>query len=61
MLDAVIQKSADPLALGPGEWQGSVSAATEAVLQEAISNAKLAQGNYPYSIDTRPVSEQRSE
>lgn len=59
---AVTESSADPLAASPGEWQGGVSAATEAALQEAIKHAQeLALGNMSYSIDSRPVSEQRSE
>jgi len=57
-----MQMTADPLPVGPGEWQGGVSAATEATLQEAIKHAQeLAIGNMPYDVDTRPVSEQRSE
>lgn len=59
---AVTESSADPLAIGPGEWQGGVSAATEAALQEAIKHAQeLALGNTAYNINTRAVSEQRSE
>lgn len=39
--------------------QGCVSAATEAALQEAISKAEKPVNNY--TIDARPVSEQRSD
>lgn len=62
-VDAAIQISADPLPLGPGEWQGAVSSAAEATVQEAISKAAQPDPlqNMPYSIDRRPVSEQRSE
>ena len=60
---AAMQMTADPLPVAPGEWQGNgATAATEAALQEAIGNAQeLVLGHNPYSIDSRPVSEQRSE
>ena len=60
---AAMEKSAHPVPLKPGEWQACVSAATEAALQEAIKQADK-QGplaNLLYSIDTRPISEQRAE
>lgn len=59
---AVTEMSAEPLPLGPGEWQGGLSAVTEATLQETIKHAQeLALGKTAYSIDTRAVSEPRSE
>ena len=60
---AAMEATAEPLPPKPGEWQGCVSAATEAALQEAIKQTDK-QGplaNLPYSIDTRPISEQRAE
>ena len=54
--------SAEPLPVCPGEWQGNVSAATEAALKEAIKHAQeLVMRNMPHNIDTRPYSEQCSE
>lgn len=62
--------SAEALPVGPGQWQGDNAVIEEykAVLEDCLS--KQAQGNeqlsdplerVPYAIDTRPVSEQRSE
>lgn len=62
--------SAEPLPVGPGQWQGDNAVIEEykAVLQDCIS--KQAQGTeqlsdplkkLPFVIDTRSISEQRSE
>ncbi|DBA66817.1 TPA: hypothetical protein ACH3X2_001953 [Trebouxia sp. C0005] len=60
---AAMEATADPVPLKPGEWQGCVSAATEAALQEAIkpTDKQGPLANLPYSIDTRPISEQRAD
>ena len=62
--------SAEPLPVGPGQWQGDNAILEEykAVLQDCLS--KQAKGieqlsdpleKVPFAIDTRPISEQRSE
>ena len=58
---AAMQKTADPLPVGAGDWQGGVSVATKAAVQEAIKHPQDPLVDLPYSIDTRPISEQRSE
>ena len=54
------QTSADILPVAP-EGKSGVSAATEAAVQEAIGHPQDPLANLPYSIDTRPISQQRSE
>ena len=60
---AAMEATAEPLPLKPGEWQGGVSAATEAALQEAIKQTDKQRplAKLPYRIDTMPISEQRAE
>ena len=60
---AAMEATAEPLPLKPAERQGCVSAATEAALQKAIKQTDKQDplAKLPYSIDTRPISEQRAE